>query len=113
VGAVQADRARKELIEATKKEFVKYLPQLAQEQYELIHQTVNKCFEDYDIEVIKRLNDDIKSRKAELDNLLAQKESREINGETELKRLKNIDAEVHSELQMIESVYQSLLSIPA
>jgi replication fork clamp-binding protein CrfC len=113
VGAVQADRARKELIEATKKEFVKYLPQLAQEQYELIHQTVNKCFEDYDIEVIKRLNDDIKSRKAELDNLLAQKESREINGETELKRLKNIDAEVYYELQSIESVYQSLLSIPA
>ncbi|NJS11921.1 MAG: dynamin [Microcoleus sp. CSU_2_2] len=113
VGAVQADRARKELIEATKKEFVKYLPQLAQEQYDLIHQTVNKCFEDYDREVIKRLNNDINSRKAELDNLLAQKESREINCETELKRLKNIDADVYSELQSIESVYQYLLSVPA
>jgi len=113
VGALQADQARKELIQATKKEFVKYLPQLAQEQYELIHQTVEKCFDEYDLEVIKRLNNDINSRKAELDNLLAQKESREINNETELKRLKSIYAEVYSELQIIESVYQSLLSVPA
>jgi hypothetical protein len=113
VGALQADQARKELIQATKKEFVKYLPQLAQEQYELIHQTVENCFEEYDKEVIKRLNNDINSRKAELDNLLAQKESREINNETELKRLKRIYAEVYSELQIIESVYQSLLSVAA
>ena len=112
VGTFQADQARKELIQATKKEFVKYLPQLAQEQYELIHQTVENCFEEYDREVIKRLNNDINSRKAELDNLLAQKECREINNETELKRLKSIDAEVHCELQSIESVYQNLLSVP-
>lgn len=113
IGALQADQARKELIQATKKEFVKYLPQLAQEQYELIHQTVETCFDEYDREVIKRLNNDINSRKAELDNLLAQKESREINNETELKRLKSIDAAVHSELQSIEFVYQNLLSVPA
>jgi replication fork clamp-binding protein CrfC len=112
VGAFQADQARKELIQTTKKEFVKYLPQLAQEQYELIYQTVNNCFEDYDREVIKRLNNDINSRKAELDNLLAQKESREINNETELKRLKSIDTEILLEIQNIESVYQSLLSVP-
>lgn len=111
VGAFQADQARKELIQRTQKEFVKYLPQLANEQYELIYQTVNNCFEEYDREVIKRLNNDINSRKAELDNLLAQKESREINNETELNRLKSIDAEVHLELQSIESVYQSLLSV--
>ncbi|MGL5063379.1 MAG: dynamin family protein, partial [Microcoleus sp.] len=110
VGALQADQARKELIQATKKEFVKYLPQLAQEQYELIHQNVKECFDKYDREAIKRLNDDIKSRKAELDNLLAQKESREIDREAELKRLKNIDSGVNSELQKIESAYQTFLS---
>ncbi|MCU0545248.1 MAG: dynamin family protein [Oscillatoriaceae cyanobacterium Prado104] len=110
VGALQADQARKEMVQATKKEFVKYLPQLAQEQYDTIHQNVKECFDGYDREVIKRLNDDIKSRKAELDNLLSQKESREINCEAELKRLKNIDTGVYSELQKIESTYQTFLN---
>jgi len=30
IGALQVDQARKELVKATKKEFVKHLPQLAQ-----------------------------------------------------------------------------------
>ena len=113
VGALQADLARKELIQTTKKEFVKYLPQLAQEQYEPIRQAVEKCFDEYDRQTIERLNNDINSRQAELDNLLAQKQCREIDIEAELKRLKTLDTEVHSELQSIESVYQNLLSVPA
>lgn len=113
VGALQADLARKELIQTTKKEFVKYLPQLAQEQYAPIRQTVEKCFDEYDRQTIERLNNDINSRQAELDNLLAQKQCREIDIEAELKRLKTLDAEVHSELQSIESVYQNLLSVAA
>ena len=109
LGALQADQARKEMVQATKKEFVKYLPQLAQSQYELIYQNVKDCFDGYDRQVIDRLNGDIKSRKAELDNLLAQKESREIDFDIELKRLKSIEAEVYSELQAVESSYQELL----
>jgi len=113
VGALQADQARKELIKATKKEFVKYLPQLAQEQWEPIHQAVKDCFDAYERELAKRVNDDIKSRKAELDNLLQQKESREINLEAELKRLRSLDADVLSECDRVESVYEYLLSSPA
>jgi replication fork clamp-binding protein CrfC len=111
VGALQAEEGRKKLIKATKKEFVKYLPQLAQEQGEPIHQTVKECFDAYDREVTKRINDDINARKAELENLLKQKESREINRETELKRLKNLDADVLSECRNVESVYEQLLAV--
>jgi replication fork clamp-binding protein CrfC len=113
VGALQAEEARKQLIKATKKEFVKYLPQLAQEQGEPIHQAVKECFDAYDREVTKRINDDINARKAELENLLKQKESREINRETELKRLKNLDADVLSECRNVESVYDRLLAVSA
>jgi len=113
VGAWQADQARKEFIQATKKEFVKYLPQLAQENWEPIHQAVKECFDAYEREVSKRINDDIKSRQAELENLLKQKESREINRDTELKRLNTLDAEVLSEYRQLESVYEDLLSYHA
>ena len=36
------------------------------------------------------MNDDIQSRKAELDNLVKQKESHEINQEKELERLQKL-----------------------
>ncbi len=110
VGAWQAEQARKELIKATKKEFVKYLPQIAQEQWEPIHQAVKDCFDVYDREVITGLNDDIKSRRAELDNLVEQKQSREINRDAELKRLNNLDADVASECRTVSTLYDSLLS---
>ena len=109
IGALQVDQARKELIKATKKEFVKYLPKLAQEQWETIHQGVQDCFKAYEQEVSKRINNDIQSRKAELDNLIKQKESQEINQEAELKRLRNLDATVSEEVGTIESVYGNLL----
>jgi len=109
IGALQVDQARKELVKATKKEFVKYLPQLAQQQWEAIYQGVKDCFDAYEQEVSKRINDDIQSRKAELDNLLRQKESQEINQEAELKRLKSLDAEVSSAVSAVESIYGDLL----
>lgn len=113
VGALQAEQARKELIQATKTEFVKYLPQIAQEQGESIERAIKECFDTYEREVTKRINDDIKSRKGELDNLLKQKESREISLEAECQRLKTLDADVLAECRSIESVYEYLISAPA
>lgn len=110
IGALQADQARKEFIKATKKEFVKYLPQLAQEQKESIYQAVKDCFNNYEQEVSKRINEDIKSRQAELDNLLRQKQSQEINYQAESNRLKTLDAEVLAEYHNLESVYEGLTS---
>lgn len=110
IGALQADQARKEFIKATKKEFIKYLPQLAQEQWEPIHQAVKDCFNTYEQEVNKRINEDIKSRQAELDNLLKQKESQEINYHAESNRLRTFDREILSEYHNLESVYEGLTS---
>ncbi|MCY7381053.1 MAG: dynamin family protein [Microcoleus sp. CAN_BIN18] len=110
VGVLQADGARKELVKAAKKELVKYLPQVAQEQWQPIHDAVQECFNVYEREVGDRMNADINSRKAELDNLLAQKESREINCQVESERLEKLDADVSAQAQSIESVYQSFLA---
>ncbi|HAG80385.1 MAG TPA: dynamin [Cyanobacteria bacterium UBA12227] len=110
VGVVQADQARKELVKAARKELVKYLPQVAQEQWQPIHDAVKECFDIYEREVTERMNDDIKARKSELDNLIAQKESHEINNGAELERLRKLQREVSSELESVEEVYQGLLA---
>ncbi len=110
VGLVQADRARLEVVRATKKELVKYLPQVAQEQWQPIYNAVKECFDVYDREVTARIDDDIKSRQAELDNLLAQKQSREIDRGAELERLRQLEFDVTSESRNIETAYQELLA---
>ncbi len=111
IGVVQADQARKELVKAAKKELVKYLPQVAQQQWQPIHDAVKECFEVYEKEVTERMNDDIKARKAELDNLIAQKESHEINQGAELARLRQLEIDVSSELQSVETAYQNFLAV--
>ena len=110
MGFFQADQARQELVKTAKKELVKYLPQVAQEQSHTVHQAVVECFDSYEIEVSKRINDDIAARKSELDNLLKQKETREINRDSELKRLKKLDEDVFAQLQTVESAYSNLLA---
>lgn len=113
VGFMQADQARQELVKTAKKELVKYLPQVANEQWLPVHDAVKECFDAYEREVTKRIDDDIQARKAELDNLLKQKESYEINQEVELERLKKLETEVSSELRNIETLYQNFLSVVA
>ena len=71
---------------------------------------MKECFDVYGREVGDRMNDDINSRKAELDNLLEQKQSREINCQAESQRLEKLDADVSAQSQSIESVYQSFLA---
>ncbi|UBF28422.1 dynamin family protein [Kovacikia minuta CCNUW1] len=111
VGALQADHARKQFAKAIKNELVKHLPQVAQEQWQPIYSAVQECFDTYEREVVKRVNEDIQSRKGELDNLLKQKESYEINRTAELDRLRNVEKTVSTECQNLESEYQSLLSV--
>jgi hypothetical protein len=110
VGALQADHARKQFAKAIKQELVKYLPQIVQEQWQPIYSAVQECFDTYEREVAHRVNDDIQSRKAELDNLLKQKETREINRGTELTRLRNVEQAVAAECQSVETAYQGLLA---
>ncbi|MGH1393319.1 MAG: dynamin family protein [Trichormus sp.] len=110
VGFLQAEQARKELVKTAKKELVKYLPQVANEQAQTVYDAVKECFDSYEKEVSKRINDDINSRKSELDNLLKQKETREINREGELRRFKTLQENVIAQLQKIEAAYSNLLA---
>ena len=109
IGALQAEQARKELIKAAKKELVKYLPQVAQEQWQPIYSAVQECFNAYELEIIPRLNDDIQARQSELDNLVQQKESREIHREAEVDRLNDLKQATGAECQAVETAYESLL----
>ena len=110
IGALQADHARKQLTQATKEEFVKCLPRIAEAQYQPVYNAVQDCFDTYNQEVMQRLQTDIQSRKQELDNLLQQKNSREIDRQTEVTRLETLEATVSSECESIESAYQTLLT---
>jgi GTPase SAR1 family protein/FtsZ-binding cell division protein ZapB len=109
IGALQADQARKELVKATKRELVKHLPQIAQEQWQPIYSAVRECFDKYEAEIMQRINDDIDARKAELDNLLKQKESFEVNREAELQRLETTEQQVAAAKDSLEAAYQDLL----
>ncbi|KJH70453.1 dynamin family protein [Aliterella atlantica] len=110
IGALQADSARQQLVKATKKELVKYLPQVAQEQWQPIYNAVQECFETYEQEVTVRIDDDIKARKSELENLSQQKASREIDRASELARLRTLETNVSNEVKSVESAYQHLLT---
>ena len=110
VGLVQADRARKELVKAAKKELVKYLPQVANEQSPKVRDAIKECFDTYEKEVTDRMNDDISARKAELDNLVKQKESFEINQSTEIDRLRKLEADIEFVSQKIETAYRSFVN---
>ena len=112
VGAMQAEQGRQAVIKATKKQFVNYLPQLAQEQQEPIRKAVGDCFERYEQDVIQRINDDIQSHQIQLENLLQQKKGREINHQTELKRLRQLDSDILAQYWQIESLYEESGLIP-
>ncbi|MEA5533072.1 dynamin family protein [Crocosphaera sp. XPORK-15E] len=110
VGMLQADQGRKELVKVAKKELIKHLPKIAQEQSPKVYDAIKECFDGYEKQITERINDDINSRKAELDNLVKQKESHEINQGKEIERLTQLEQEVKSESQSIEMLYQNFLT---
>lgn len=56
------------------------------------------------------MDDDINSRQAELDNLVKQKETEEIDRETEIERLETLESNVNREAEKIEAAYQALIA---
>jgi GTPase SAR1 family protein len=108
VVALQAEYVRRTLINATRKEFAKHLPQIAEEQWRPIFEGVQQCFNDYANLIGTRINSDINSRKQELDNLLKQKQSHEIDIKAEAKRLKDLEIEIQSQIKQIDLVRESL-----
>lgn len=104
----QAKKMRKKFFDATKEEMRKTLPSIADKQSWDVYQSVKDGFKLYKQEVINRMDADIKSRKAELNNLLAQKQSREINREEEVKRLTRLDGEIFAQWHSLEEVYDHM-----
>ncbi len=109
VAAFQVDHARKYFSQEIKKQLVAKLPEISNQQWQPIHSVVQECFDNYDREVSKRINDDINARKGELDNLVSQKESREIDRATELGRLEKFAEDIANKSQEVDSLYQSFL----
>jgi GTPase SAR1 family protein len=110
VAAFPIDHARKYFSQEIKKQLVDRLPEIAKEQWQPIYSAAQESFDRYEQEVIKRINDDINARKGELQNLVKQKESQEIDRTTEVNRLKQFEADVLSESLSIESFYQGFLN---
>ena len=104
VGAIQADTARKELLKATNKEFIKILPEIAQKQKESVRETIEDCFNSYYLEVNKRINEDIQARKTELDDLLAKKDVEGKKHNLEIQHLQELD-------QQVSTIYQEITSL--
>ncbi|NJK40263.1 MAG: dynamin [Acaryochloridaceae cyanobacterium SU_2_1] len=102
--AGQAEFVRQEFLSATRQEFAKYLPQIAQDQWQPIYQSVQKCFDIYEAEVIDRVNDDIDRRQTELTNLLEQKETHTIQSAEEKQRLEEFEQALVAELQKLEQL---------
>lgn len=102
--ALQTEYVRQQFIHTTRREFAKCLPKIADEQWQTIHRAVQKCFDTYEQQITERINADITSRKAQLDNLLAQKEAREIDREREIERLKTLETSIASEVGQIEGL---------
>lgn len=109
LGALSANKGRSTMIQTMKKELVKYLPQIASEQSEVIRKLIQDCFDAYGNEVVSRMNDDIQSRKSEIDDLVKQKNRSQIDRDAEIKRLTGLDNHILYLLHQIEDNYDSLL----
>ncbi|MEM7725723.1 MAG: dynamin family protein [Cyanobacteria bacterium P01_A01_bin.45] len=104
---LQAEYVRRQFISATKKEFTKHLPTIARDQYQPVYDGVKSCFDAYEKQLVERVNNDINSRQSELNNLLKQKQSREVNLQQETLRLTNFVKDISSEIKQINSIYKS------
>ena len=103
VGSVQAGVARKNFAEYITKEFSQYLPKIAQEQKLVIKDAVVECFDNYQQELVKRIDNDLQSRKAELDSLIKQQSMSNQERDEEVSRLQDLDAQVLAIYQQIEA----------
>lgn len=111
LGSWSAEQARRKVVTTMKDELSKLLPQVAQEQSFVVYQVVKECFETYQQEVVKRMNENIAARKTELSELVKQKESREIDRQAESQRLNQLDDQVLAQSHQVEDASDQVLGI--
>ena len=102
--AVQAEFVRQEFIKATRKEFVKHLPQIAADQWQSIYKAVADCFSAYEEQTIERISADIAARRLELSSLVEKKQQNEINREQTVARLKTLEETIHQEWHFLNTL---------
>ena len=83
------------------------MPEIANKQKEIIRETIEDCFDNYYQEITKRINEDIKARQAELDRLLAIKETEGEQHDREIEDLKTLKTKVMAEYKAIEQLAKS------
>lgn len=93
-----------EALQAIKTEFVKTLPSIARKQQKVIQETIADCFNDYHYQIIKRIDEDITARKAELDILLVEKGDRSEQNLAEIQSLQNLADTVSKAYDEVESL---------
>ena len=111
LGSWTTEQARRKVLATMKQELSNLLPQVAQEQSFVVYQVVKECFETYQQDVVKRMNEDIAARKTELSDLIKQKESREIDRDGEIQRLNHLDDQVLAQSHQVEDAYDQVLGI--
>ncbi len=110
LGALQAQDARDKINQTLKAALIQQLPQVAEDQRQAIATAVRDCFDQYEREVISRIDDDIQARQTELDHLLQQKQSREIDQQQEQARFNHLEDQITLACEGIEVAYQALLA---
>ncbi len=84
---------------------IKQLSEIADTQYDLIYSSVGKKFDPY-LEVVDKMNNDICSQRQQLNSLLEQKKTKEIDVDNEEKRLNQLKQEITQLSQQVKESYQ-------
>ncbi|PSB67482.1 hypothetical protein C7B61_05960 [filamentous cyanobacterium CCP1] len=108
-GTTQMEFVRRKFVKSVRTEMKRHLSDVARQKAETVHEEVKNLLNSFDIEVSQRMDEDIESRQAELDKLLEQKEKGEYQRETEIRRLKDLENQVYSEWQGLESAYDQMI----
>ncbi|GJD19162.1 hypothetical protein RIVM261_041180 [Rivularia sp. IAM M-261] len=109
LGGLSAEMTRRKVVKAMKDGLVKLLPKIASEQSSNVYQVVKDCFENYQKEVVQKMDEDIQTQRKEINELIQQREAHEINRETEIQRLQHLKHNVHNQMLILQDAYDKLL----
>ena len=109
-GGVQLRQAKKKLVKLAREEMKKELPKIAKTEKMNVYNSIMEIFKNFEDGVIDRINADIVSRKEELEGLLAQKSSQEIDKTAEVARLNTLDSEILAQWNTVEATCDRLLA---
>ena len=109
LGGLSTEMARRKVVKTMKDELVKLLPKIASEQSPHVYQLIKDCFENYQKEVVQKMDEDIQTQRQEINELIQQREAHEINRETEIQRLQHLKHNVHNQMLILQDAYDKLL----